>query len=40
MNYNLIKQLREKKSLTQSELANLVGVNENTITDWEYGKNC
>lgn len=40
MNYNLIKQLREKKSLTQSELANLVGVNENTITDWEDGKNC
>ena len=39
MNYNLIKELRERKSLTQSELANLIGVNENTINDWENGKN-
>ena len=39
MNYQIIKQLCEKKNLTQRELANLIGVSENTILDWEAGKN-
>ena len=33
-----IPQLREKAGLTQSELANVVGVSENTIANWEKGK--
>ena len=39
MNYNLIKELRKQKNLTQSELASLVGVNEATVSDWENGNN-
>lgn len=32
-----IARMREKAGLTQSELANLIGVSENTIANWEKG---
>jgi len=32
-----IKQLRKKKGLSQSELAELVGVKNNTVSTWERG---
>lgn len=33
-----LKQLRNEKKLTQQELANKVGVNRVTYTNWENGK--
>ncbi|MGB3614678.1 MAG: XRE family transcriptional regulator [Elainellaceae cyanobacterium] len=33
-----ITQLREKSGLTQAELAESIGVSENTIANWEKGK--
>ena len=33
-----IKQLREKKHLTQAELAEKIGVSSKTISKWETGK--
>ena len=33
-----LKELRIKMGLTQSELAEKVGVSENTIQNWENGK--
>lgn len=33
-----IKTLREKKELTQTELANLLGVSSKTVSKWETGK--
>lgn len=33
-----LKQLRTKKKMTQQTLANLVGVNRVTYTNWENGK--
>lgn len=32
-----IKQLRKKKELSQSDLAELVGVKNNTVSTWERG---
>ena len=32
-----IKLLREKKSYTQKELADLLGVSDKTISKWETG---
>ena len=32
-----IKQLRKKKSISQSELAALIGVKNNTVSTWERG---
>ena len=32
-----IKQLRKKKGLSQSELAELIGVKNNTVSTWERG---
>lgn len=34
----LIKELREKKKLTQLELANIINVSDKTISKWETGK--
>lgn len=34
----MIKKLREAKSLTQSELANRIGVSDKAISKWETGK--
>ena len=34
---NLIATLRERAGLTQLELANQLGVSENTIANWEKG---
>ena len=34
----IIKELREKQSLTQMELANIIGVSDKTISKWETGK--
>lgn len=34
---NKIKELREKKGLTQKELARLMGVSHNTISGYETG---
>ena len=33
-----IKQLREQRNLTQSELADLIGVSSKTISKWETAK--
>ena len=33
-----IKYLRQKLGVTQKELAKMVGVSENTIQNWEYGR--
>ena len=33
-----IKQLREKKNLTQAELAERIGVSSKTVSKWETGK--
>ena len=32
-----IKQLRKKKGISQSELAELIGVKNNTVSTWERG---
>lgn len=40
MNYitgTVIKELREKKKLTQKELAEILCVSEKTISKWENG---
>lgn len=34
----IIKKLREKKGVTQLELANNIGVSDKTISKWETGK--
>ncbi|MBR3152112.1 MAG: helix-turn-helix domain-containing protein [Clostridia bacterium] len=34
----IIKELREKKKLTQLELANIISVSDKTISKWETGK--
>lgn len=34
----VIKELREKKKITQSELAKMLGVSDKTISKWETGK--
>lgn len=34
----IIKELREKKKLTQLELANIIEVSDKTISKWETGK--
>ena len=33
-----LKELRKYKRLTQSEMANFIGVNQNTYSYWENGK--
>ncbi len=35
---NLIKELREKNKLTQSELAEILRVSDKTVSKWETGK--
>lgn len=32
-----IKQLRKKKGISQSELAEVIGVKNNTVSTWERG---
>ena len=32
-----IKQLREKRNLTQAELAEKIGVSSKTVSKWETG---
>jgi len=34
-----IKELREKRKLTQGELANILGVDRSTVAKWEAGIN-
>ena len=34
----IIKELREKKKVTQLELANIISVSDKTISKWETGK--
>lgn len=34
----IIKELREKKNLTQAKLANIIGVSDKAISKWETGK--
>jgi transcriptional regulator with XRE-family HTH domain len=34
----LIKKLRRRLGITQSELATLVGVSHSAVGSWEYGK--
>lgn len=34
----IIKELREKQNLTQTELADIIGVSDKTISKWETGK--
>ena len=34
----IIKELREKKGLTQLELANVIGVSDKAISEWETSK--
>lgn len=33
-----IKEYRKKRALTQSQLAEILGVRQNTICQWEKGK--
>ena len=33
-----VKQLREARSMTQAELANILGVSDKTVSKWETGK--
>ena len=35
---NIIKELREKQNLTQSELARILSVSDKTISKWETGR--
>ena len=35
---SVIKELREKKKLTQSELAQILSVSDKTVSKWETGK--
>lgn len=34
----IIKELRERKGLTQLELADIIGVSDKTVSKWETGK--
>ena len=34
----IIKELRENKNLTQTELADIIGVSDKTVSKWETGK--
>lgn len=34
----LVKEIRQKLGLTQKRLAEMLGVSENTVQNWEYGK--
>ena len=34
----IIKELREKQNITQSQLANIINVSDKTISKWETGK--
>lgn len=34
-----IKELRQKKGLTQQKLAEILGIKQNSYSDWETGKN-
>lgn len=36
---NRIKQLRLEKDILQSELANVLKVRQNTVSNWETGRN-
>ena len=38
MNYSNIKRARKQIGLGQVELANLLGVSQPTVSDWENGK--
>ena len=35
-----IKSLREKKHMTQAELAQVLMVSDKTVSKWETGKDC
>lgn len=37
INGELIKRLREKNGMTQSDLAGKIGVSDKTISKWETG---
>ena len=34
---NIIKELREKKGITQSKLAEVLGVSSKAVSKWETG---
>ena len=34
-----LKELREKRKLTQEELGKMLGVDRTTVTKWESGEN-
>lgn len=34
-----LKMLRKKKGLTQQKLAEILGIKQNSYSDWETGKN-
>lgn len=36
---NRIRELRQKKQLTQEELARLLGVDRSSVAKWETGSN-
>lgn len=36
---NRLKELRKEKKLTQQEVAEILGVNEKTVSRWENGEN-
>lgn len=36
---NKLKELREEKGLTQTELAEILGTNQKTLSHWEVGRN-
>lgn len=39
MKLNRLKELRKEKKLTQQEVAEILGVNEKTVSRWENGEN-
>lgn len=36
---NKLKELREKKNLTQIELAEILGTSQKNVSHWEVGRN-
>lgn len=38
INLNKIKEFRKRKNLSQSDIARMLGIKQNTFSQWETGK--